>query len=136
MEHKTARLIQCRAAFDDADGENIVFFGNYFRLAHRAFEQYVPLLGIPWTEWFANPDWGVPLRHAQADYFQPLRPGQEFTVKIQAGDISESSVQFHYDFMDSNRKLVARLKTSHVFVSRKQRFEKIPIPESVRAILS
>lgn len=135
MEHKTARTLKFTVAFDEADGEGIVFFGNYFRLAHRAFEQYIPLLGIPWKEWFSHPDWGVPLRHVECDYFQPMRPGQEFTVTIQVESLGESSAHFIYEFKDAGGKSIAKLKTSHVFASRKD-FQKIKLPDGIRARLS
>jgi len=122
-------------SFDDADGEGIVFFGNYFRLAHRALEQHLPQLGIPWPEWFANKDWGVPLRHVEADYLQPLRPGDQFRVVVQVAELGESSVHFAFDFLDASGKSAARVKTSHVFVGRST-FKKVPVPESVRAILA
>lgn len=118
-------------AFDEADGEGIVFFGNYFRLAHRALESYFPEIGIPWSEWFKNDEFGVPLRHAEAEYVKPLRPGQTFEAKIEVLHLGESSVQFSYEFLGSEGESLARLKTSHVFISRKNK-QKQAIPETLR----
>lgn len=131
MAGPSPKLLKFTVAFDEADGEGIVFFGNYFRLAHRALEQFIPLLGIPWEEWFKNAEWGVPLRHVEADYLQPLKPGDEFTVQIQVQEIGESSVHFAYEFRGQDGEPTARLKTSHVFVGRKT-FKKVTIPASVR----
>ncbi len=122
-----------RVPFDEADGEGIVFFGNYFRLVHRAFEDFVPTLGIPWEEWFKNPDWGVPLRHVESDYLKPLIPGMIFTVTINVEKIGESSVHFVYAVRDADGNPCANLKTSHVFVTRpKGAMKKMNIPESIR----
>lgn len=120
--------------FDEADGEGIVFFGNYFRLAHRALEQFLPQIGIPWNEWFKNQEFGVPLRHVEADYLKPLIPGMEFQVLIVVSEIGESSVHFEYEFQDSAGQSLARLKTSHVFATRPQ-IKKTRVPDSVRARL-
>lgn len=120
-------------AFDDADSEGIVFFGNYFRLAHRALEQWLPLVGIPWSEWFSHADYGVPLRHVEADYLGPLRPGQAVEIGIGVRDLGESSVTFAYDFRVGDRPTSA-LTTAHVFVNRHTR-QKTAIPESLRARL-
>src|SRR4051812_38085840 len=87
--------------FDEADREDIVFFGNYFRLAHRALEQYLVQHGIAWKEWFANKEFGVPLRHVECDYLKPLKPGEEFFVSINVAEIGESSVHFAYEFHNS-----------------------------------
>jgi 4-hydroxybenzoyl-CoA thioesterase len=135
MSDLSPKPIPMTVAFDDADGEGIVFFGNYFRLAHRALEQHLPQLGIPWREWFANKEWGVPLRHVEADYLQPLRPGDLFHVVIQVSEVGENSVHFSYEFLAVDGKPLARVKTSHVFVGRGT-FKKVPVPESLRARLS
>jgi len=121
-------------AFDDADGEGIVFFGNYFRLVHRAFEQWLPRQGITWQEWFKNKVFGVPLRHVEADYLRPLRPGEDVLVRIQLTEVGEHSVHFEYDMRDLNEQPIARLKTSHVFVSRNE-MRKIEIPAELKARL-
>jgi len=135
MSLPSPKPISMTVSFDDADGEGIVFFGNYFRLAHRALEQHLPLLGIPWKEWFANKDWGVPLRHVEADYLQPLRPGDHFQVVVKIEELGESSVHFAFDFLDHSGKLAASVKTSHVFVGRST-FKKVPMPSAVREILA
>lgn len=132
---KTVEPIIFTVPFDEADGEGIVFFGNYFRLAHRALEQYLPRLGIEWREWFASKEFGVPLRHAEVDYFKPLRPGDQFAVHISVAEIGESSVHFAYEFKSvDGGEMIARLKTSHVFVSRPQ-MKKLAVPEELRAKL-
>ena len=123
-----------RVPFDEGDGEGIVFFGNYFRLAHRALEDYLPEIGIPWAGWFKNPDWGVPLRHVEADYLKPLRPGEEFRVRIHVAELGESSAHFAYEFLDTDGRVSAKLKTSHVFVDRREMKKRL-IPEDLRAIL-
>lgn len=121
--------------FDECDGEGIVFFGNYFRLAHRALEQYLPLIGIPWGEWFKHPEYGVPLRHVEADYMKPLRAGDTYSVAISVVEIGESSVHFQYDFADPSGNPLSRVKTSHVFVTRAGSMKKLAIPEKVRSRL-
>jgi YbgC/YbaW family acyl-CoA thioester hydrolase len=122
-------------AFDEADGEGIVFFGNYFRLIHRAFEHWLPSKNITWEEWFKNPAFGVPLRHVESDYRRPLRPGDAYDVEIRVKEIGESSVHFEYHMTLPDGSLVAQLKTSHVFVSRPD-MKKLPVPETLRTRLS
>lgn len=135
MPSSELKPIKFTVAFDEADGEGIVFFGNYFRLAHRALEAYLPQVGIPWKEWFANKDWGVPLRHVEADYLLPLRPGETFNVVIRLAEMGESSVHFAYEFLNAEGNPAARVKTSHVFVERSN-FRKLAIPPSIRDRLS
>lgn len=135
VERENVKPLKFTVPFDEADGEGIVFFGNYFRLAHRALEQFLPLLGIDWAEWFANSEFGVPLRHVEADYLLPLKPGEEFSVDIKVHELGESSVHFTYEFLTSAGQPIARLKTSHVFVTRNT-FQKLPIPAKIRERLT
>ncbi|HMN69115.1 MAG TPA: thioesterase family protein [Bdellovibrionales bacterium] len=126
-------VLKFTVAFDEADGEGIVFFGNYFRLAHRAHEAWLPKIGIPWVDWYKHREYGVPLRHVEADYRKPLRPGDEFEVRLTVHEIGESSVTFAYEFT-SGGAVVALLKTAHVFVSRPA-MKKLAIPAEIRAKL-
>ena len=122
--------LEFTVAFDEADGEGIVFFGNYFRLAHRALEAFLPTIGIEWHEWFKAPDFGAPLRHVECEYMRPLRPGDRFLADIQVDEIGESSVRFAYVFTSPKGDVLARLKTAHVFVSRPH-MKKIEIPKNL-----
>lgn len=122
-------------AFDESDSEGIVFFGNYFRLAHRALERWLTEREIPWAQWFKNPEFGVPLRHVEADYLRPLRPGESFDATIQVDEIGDSSVHFSYEFTSPEGTPLARLKTSHVFVTRGE-MKKMKIPDLIRECLT
>lgn len=126
--------IPMTVAFDEADGEGIVFFGNYFRIAHRALEAYLPQIGIPWKMWFDHESWGAPLKHVEAEYMRPLRPGQNFTVAVRIARLGETSVTFEMDFC-SDAAVTARIKTTHVFMDRKTG-TKTPIPQNIRESLA
>lgn len=124
-------------AFDEADGEGIVFFGNYFRLAHRALEQFLPQTGIAWRDWFQNPEVAIPLRHVEADYAAPLRPGEVLQIVVEVSQLRENSVEFTYRmFSEKNtEREIAIARTVHVFVDRKT-FTKIAIPPVIRDCLA
>ena len=128
-------MLKFQVPFDEGDVEGIVFFGNYFRLAHRALEVWLPTIGIPWAEWFKNSEWGVPLRHVEAEYLKPLRPGDEYEVQIWVKEIGESSIHFGYEFLNAKKEVLARLKTSHVCVTRPA-MGKHRVPDSIRDRLS
>jgi YbgC/YbaW family acyl-CoA thioester hydrolase len=120
--------------FDDTDAGGIVFFGNYFRLAHRALEACLPSVGIPWKDWFASEEIGVPLRHVESDYRYPLFPGEKFRMKISVLHLGESSVQFQFEIFNSKEALTTVLKTTHVFVSAATK-KKTAIPPAIRTKL-
>jgi acyl-CoA thioesterase FadM len=123
--------------FDEADGEGIVFFGNYFRLAHRTLEWFLPQVGISWESWFRHPEYGVPLRHAEAEYFRPIRPGDRIQVATEIVKVGESSVEFVFEFRgDGTNAASARVRTVHVFVLRRPFGEKAAVPSELREKLT
>ncbi len=122
-------------AFDDVDGEGIIFFANYFRIANRALERYLPQVGIPWAAWFADPVVGAPLRHVEGEFSKPLRAGDPFTVKVDLVKLGSSSVQFRFDLFNAECENVAILRTTHVFVDRSQG-KKAAIPQPILDVLS
>lgn len=128
-------IMRFTVAFDEADGEGIVFFGNYFRLAHRALEVFLPSIQIPWPDWFKNAEWAAPLRHVEADYLMPLRPGEMFEVSVKVSEVGESSVSFSYEFHSPLGQPIAKIKTTHVFIDRKT-MRKRPIPAAFRERLT
>jgi 1,4-dihydroxy-2-naphthoyl-CoA hydrolase len=132
-------VLDFQVAFDDADGEGIVFFGNYFRLAHRALEAILPQWELTWHDWFQHPDYGAPLRHAQAEYLKPLRPGDLVRAQVRVARLGESSVELTTELLlrspsaTSEATLVraAVITTTHVFVDRKLK-TKTSIPSNIR----
>lgn len=128
------RSAQYQVAFDDTDAGGIVFFGNYFRIAHRALEAYVPSIGIPWPDWFSGKLALVPLRHAGAEYFHPLFAGETYTVKIQVAHLGTSSVTFSYEIFNGKDQLTTKLTTTHVFINRETK-QKFPIPPELKGKL-
>jgi acyl-CoA thioesterase FadM len=103
--------------FDQCDPAGIVFFGNYPSLAHRVLEALLPAIGIPWREWFANPDFGVPLRHLDVHYLGSLRVGQTYQLRAQVLRVGRTSVDFLVGFWSENNKVCAFVHTTHVFVT-------------------
>ncbi len=119
--------------FDDGDPAGIVFYGNFFKLAHHALEEALPRLGINWESWFRHTDHGAPLRHAEATYHAPLRPGEKFEVRLRLARLGESSLTWEYQFLSPppQGRLLAELSTTHVFFDLHKR-QKMALPSNIR----
>ncbi len=123
--------------FHEADFRGILFFGRILQLAHEVYEDFVVAeLGVAWDEWFSAPEWLVPIKHAEATFHRPLRPGRRFEAEAGIGRLSDSSFELLIRFFDvdgPSRELCAETRTIHVFVD--SAFRKTPIPAAVRARL-
>lgn len=123
--------------FDDADPAKIVFFGNYYRLAHRAMELSLPQWGLRWDDFFRRPDVGFPVRHSEAEYFRPTRPGQPIYVTVYPERIGESSITFRSEFREGpevSSPLCAMVRIVHVSVDFASR-QKAKLPQSLTEAL-
>jgi 1,4-dihydroxy-2-naphthoyl-CoA hydrolase len=124
------------ASFDDSDPGGIVFFGNYYRIAHRIFEQFVIAQGLSWSDWFSGKDVVIPLVHSEADYKRPLFAGRSYLAKVQVESMGSSSMTIRYQFLtEDGSKECATLKTVHVFVE-KGSMSKTDIPQNFREAFS
>ncbi|MCB0340967.1 MAG: acyl-CoA thioesterase [Pseudobdellovibrionaceae bacterium] len=119
--------------FDQADPAGILFFGQAFFIAHQTIEEFVNHLGIEWKDWFQNGQWGVPIRHAEADFKRPLFPGHKYLAQLQIENLGNSSIRFQVKFFDGD-SVCAHLILSHVFTDVNT-LKSRPIPEDLRKLL-
>lgn len=119
--------------FDEADPARIVFFGNYYRLAHRAMELTLTQWGLKWEDFFRHPEAGFPVRHTEADYLKPLPPGQPVYIWVHPEKLGESSLTFRSEFRakpDSSEALCSVVRVVHVSVDKEKR-TKSPLPQDL-----
>lgn len=123
--------------FDDADPAGIVFFGNFYRLAHRALELALPQWNLTWADFFHDQRVGFPVRHCEADYMKPVRPGAPIYATVAVENLGETSVTFRTEFRESadvSGPVNAVVRVVHVCIDVKER-KKTAIPESLRKAL-
>ena len=73
-------------AFDvrlhDVDHAGVMFFARLFVHAHDAYEAFMAHLGLDLCAMIRTGE-RLPIVHASADYFQPLRHGEQITVTLE-----------------------------------------------------
>lgn len=124
-----------RAVLRDTDAAGIVFFGNYFLLAHDAYEAFMESIGLSLHQILADNRYLLLIAHAEADYKQSLVMGQEYEIRIVVNSIGRTSFSLNYEFLDDAGRTVATLKTVHVATDTVKR-AKIEIPGDLRDRLS
>ncbi len=116
--------------FRDADPAGVMFFGNVFGIAHDAYEEFIRHLGFEWNEWFAHPEWAVPIRQSSCEYFMPMRPAEVYVILVFVDRIGESSFTLRYAFEAKGRKH-CEVSLVHTFLNKQTR-TKMPVPSDVR----
>ena len=117
-------------SFRLADPAGILFFGNFFDLAHDILERFLQHRGITWAEWFNHPTLAFPIRHAESDFRSPLQAGESYGVEAIVSEVSQSSVTFQVSFL-REEKLLARVSIVSVCVN-KDTLVKAVIPDTLR----
>ena len=118
--------------FHDCDPAGILFYANLFRHAHDIYQE---LLEKNRKNYFHDDEVVLPIIKATAEYFFPMKSGEEYKVDIIVSQLRDSSFELTYLFYDQQRKVYAEVKTVHVSVGKKS-FQKIEIPEDLRMLLS
>lgn len=116
------------------DAAGILFFGNYFVLAHDAYEAFVTASGFSFRSILEHESFMVPIVHAEGDYKQPLRVSDQITIDVGLDRLGESSYALFYHLKNQEGELVAALKTVHVVVD-KHTFQKLPLSPTLREAL-
>ncbi|MGE5362949.1 MAG: acyl-CoA thioesterase [Bacteroidota bacterium] len=121
-----------RINFFDADPAGIMFYGNIFRLAHTAFEEFIQE-GRMERNYFVDRDFITPLLHSEADYKRPLLPVTHVDIHVKVTVLKESSFEITYEFYYGD-ELAAIVKNVHVCLN-KSLWKKSPLPEELSAYL-
>ena len=102
-------------------------------LLDQAYEQFVVNhLGLPWEEWFQNPRWIIPVKHAEATYESPIKGGINCQIEICINSISNSSFVLNTSFLQEQP--CCSVQTVHVTCCRETK-RKIEIPPSIKMVL-
>lgn len=104
--------------FDDADPAGVVFYPRALGLAHAVVENLIRHSPLGWDAWFASPTHATPLRHAEADFFLPMRPGQTFEASAAVEKVGETSVTFVVEFRDKDGHVATHVRTTHVLIAK------------------
>ena len=115
----------------DTDAAGVVFFVNYFRIAHTAYEALLKSIGCGLDYVIRHSDYLILIAHAEADYQRAFQLGDVITIGLKATKIGQSSFEITSEIKDTAGNVGATVRTVHVAVSKKTA-EKIALPEKIR----
>ncbi len=118
----------------DTDAAGIVFFGNYFRIAHDAYQTYLEKNGISFAQALRERKILIPIVHAEADYLQPAVVGDRLTIQMTCSKISEHSFVLRYLVKGPDGADLATVSTVHVMIELAGN-QKIELPAPLKQAL-
>ena len=122
---------QTNIKLHDTDAAGVVFFANYFRIAHTAFEAFMKSIGCGVDYMLRSADFLILIVHAEADYKRPFQLGDTVSISLKATGTGTTSFVLTYLMRDSAGHVRVTVRTAHVAIDKKTG-EKILLPEKVR----
>lgn len=129
-------FVESRAIrFQDIDAAGIIFYPRVLEMFHDTYEGFLAFAGCPLPEVLQSGTWLAPVRHAEADYFKPLRYGDQIAVEICRAHLSETEATLGYRIArPAGGEVCVVGQVVHTFVDRAT-FKRTPIPGPVRRAL-
>lgn len=118
--------------FQDVDAAGIIFYPRLLVYCHDLLLEFFAHAGAPLHEVLREGSWLAPIRHAEADYFKPLRFGDQVEVALVRAHLEPTEVALGFRIARSGGGEVCAVAQSvHTFVDRVS-FRRIPLPEPLR----
>ena len=105
-----------RVPMHHVDHAGVLFYANLFLHAHDAWEHFMRSQDADLAQLIETGQWRIPIVHAEADYTQPMRHGDEVDIWLQIERLGRSSIGVVYIFIDQEGEQLAVARTTHVFV--------------------
>jgi 1,4-dihydroxy-2-naphthoyl-CoA hydrolase len=133
MKTQSTFTYRTQLRLKDTDATGVLYFSEQFKFALETLEEFLKSRGLPWKALMDSP-YLLPVVHAEADYFAPLKVGDEIEITLKIEKVGSSSVTFQYSFYSPEQMIeVGRASIVHVVVDKHTRTP-IPVPELLKEI--
>jgi len=119
----------------EIDAAGIMFFANYFKFAHDAFEEFCEAGGLEIKKMLDHAPYILPVVHASMDFKAPVFAGDKLKVRLIFESVGSSSFTILHEIYKEYEVLAATGKIIHVSIDRNTG-EKIPVPEEILKLLN
>lgn len=109
----------------DTDATGVVYFTELLRMAQESTSDLFSV-----RKMIEKEDFLMPVVHVEADYFFPLRVGDEVKIVLKVEKVGTSSFTLRFSFLGSKKKVMAEVSIVHVAILKKTGAS-IPIPRQV-----
>lgn len=107
----------------------IAYFNQAFNIFHDQYEEFVQAQIGPKKDWFANPEWIVPIRHIESDYLKPLLAFESYELTIRVANVGDTSFRLE-TVIQKGAVEHCKIQSTHVFIDGKT-FKPRPIPTEI-----
>jgi YbgC/YbaW family acyl-CoA thioester hydrolase len=99
------------------DAAGIVFFANYFILAHDVYEAFLSDIGHGIPKAIDDGEYIIPIAHCEGTYHRPMRHGEAITAYLHLTELRSASFTIETGLVGADGILRATITTRHVCVN-------------------
>lgn len=114
-----------RIYYHDTDCGGVVYYANYLKYLEEARTEYFEDRGLVIKD-LRNEGIGFVVARQEIDYKAPSFYGDILEIKARVTEVSFTKVNFEYDIVNQNGRLIAAAKTVLVFVDKDLKPKRIP----------
>ena len=118
----------------DVDAAGIVFFANYFILAHDVYESFLAHVGHSISAAIEEKAVLVPVVESHCRYRRPMRHGETITGRLTIAQLKHSSFSVRTEFVGADGVTRAELTVRHVCVNPVT-MKPVPLPPDMHRAL-
>lgn len=118
----------------DVDAAGIVFFANYFILAHDVYESFLAGIGHSISAAIEGKDVLIPVVESHCRFRRPMRHGETITARLTIAGLKPGSYTVRTEFVGPDDVTRAVVTVRHVCVDPAT-MKPVPLPESMRRSL-
>lgn len=119
----------------ETDASGVILFSEQLNLALEALESYYSSKGLTIQSIFDEGVYHMPVVHAEADYFAPLKVGDQVSVELTLHKKGDSSFTVRGVFRDSKGNQTGSTQITQVCVSY-ETGKPVSIPDMILAHLT
>lgn len=123
-----------RVNFYNCDPAGIMFFAEAFKFAHSAYEVFLTSLSAN-KNYFNDDKIALPIIKTNAEYFKPLKAGDEIKIMVSVTQLKEKSFELTYNIYNNTNDLCIIVETVHLCVD-KSSFNKIELDSELKNVLA
>ncbi len=113
--------LDMKVRLHDADAAGVLFFANYFKFAHDAYEQFMESIGFNFRDMIEKSSYVVLIVNAKSDFHKSMYAGDIIKVSIKTKKIGHTSYVLSYELTNGNGEKTATVTTTHVAVDKKSK---------------
>lgn len=110
--------LDMKVRLHDTDAAGVLFFANYFKFAHDAYEQFMESIGFDFRNMIDKSSYLILIVNAESNFHKPMYAGDIIKIAVKTKKIGHTSYVLNYEISNNDGEITATVKTTHVAIDK------------------